>query len=234
MLCYNQNGDIMETILVIEDEFEIRRALVKNLEKEGFLVYATGYAEEGFDLLDKYAIDLILLDMMLPQMQGDVFLETLRQQNQTIPILVISALSDEQIQYKAFDHDVDDYVVKPFSMNILTYKIKAVLRRIPKETAHDDAINYDGLVLSIDNYEVRYQQTTIILTAKEFEILQLLMLNVGRVFTREEILTLVWGYDYFGDARNIDVHVKNLRKKLPIQCIATIKGVGYRLEVKSQ
>ena len=224
----------METILVIEDEFEIRRALVKNLEKEGFLVYATGYAEEGFDLLDKYAIDLILLDMMLPQMQGDVFLETLRQQNQTIPILVISALSDEQIQYKAFDHDVDDYVVKPFSMNILTYKIKAVLRRIPKETAHDDAINYDGLVLSIDNYEVRYQQTTIILTAKEFEILQLLMLNVGRVFTREEILTLVWGYDYFGDARNIDVHVKNLRKKLPIQCIATIKGVGYRLEVKSQ
>ncbi|WP_159741464.1 response regulator transcription factor [Erysipelothrix aquatica] len=224
----------METILVIEDEFEIRRSLVKNLEKEGFLVYATGYAEEGFDLLDKYAIDLILLDMMLPQMQGDVFLETLRQQNQTIPILVISALSDEQIQYKAFDHDVDDYVVKPFSMNILTYKIKAVLRRIPKETARDDAINYDGLVLSIDNYEVRYQQTTIILTAKEFEILQLLMLNVGRVFTREEILTLVWGYDYFGDARNIDVHVKNLRKKLPIQCIATIKGVGYRLEVKSQ
>ncbi|WZU00537.1 response regulator transcription factor [Erysipelothrix sp. D19-032] len=224
----------METILVIEDEFEIRRALVKNLEKEGFLVYATGYCEEGFDLLDKYAIDLILLDMMLPQMRGDVFLETLRQQNQTIPILVISALSDEQIQYKAFDHDVDDYVVKPFSMNILTYKIKAVLRRIPKETAHDDAINYDGLVLSIDNYEVRYQETTIILTTKEFEILQLLMLNVGRVFTREEILTLVWGYDYFGDARNIDVHVKNLRKKLPIQCIATIKGVGYRLEVKSQ
>ncbi|WP_159641472.1 response regulator transcription factor [Erysipelothrix anatis] len=223
----------METILVIEDEFEIRRSLVKNLEKEGFLVYATGYAEEGFDLLRKHPIDLILLDMMLPQMQGDVFLETLRQQNQTIPIIVISALSDEQIQYKAFDHDVDDYVVKPFSMNILTYKIKAVLRRIPKDTAHEDMISYAGLVLSIDNYEVRYHQTAIILTAKEFEILQLLMLNIGRVFTREEILTLVWGYDYFGDARNIDVHVKNLRKKLPIQCIATIKGVGYRLEVKS-
>lgn len=217
----------MNKILLIEDEYEIQQSIKSFLETEGYHVIATSTAEDGMMHFNSETFDLILLDMMLPKMQGETFLKYIRTQSE-VPIIVISALSDELVQFDAFENRIDDYVVKPFSMNILNYKIKAVLRRINQEPK--DVIKYGDLSLHIDNYFVTYKDKELDLTAKEFEILQLLITNQGRVYSREEILTLIWGYDYFGDARNIDVHIKNLRKKIEIDCIRTIKGVGYRID----
>lgn len=218
----------MSTILVVEDELEIQKYINYSLIDEGFNVMACDNGEEALELFNKYDFDIVLLDMTLPGIGGEEVLESIRLKSE-VPIIIISALNDELIQVNAFESKVDDYVVKPFSMPILIHKIKAILRRV--STIHNNLV-IDDLVLEVDNYIVKYKDLELDFTSKEFEILQLLMINIGKVFSREELLTIVWGYDFYGDSRNIDVHIKNIRKKLPIEIIKTIKGVSYRIENK--
>lgn len=214
-------------ILLVEDEKEIRQAMTNFLRRESYEVTAVETGEEAIEQFEKNDFHLILLDMMLPGIGGEEVLGWVRKKSD-IPILIISALNDELIQLDAFEQSVDDYVVKPFSMNILVHKIASLLRRVYEK--QEKEIQYHDLKLLINNYEVYYQDELIELTAKEFEILQTMLLNRGKVYSREELLTVIWGYDYFGDSRNIDVHIKNIRKKLPLDCIKTIKGIGYKVE----
>ena len=164
---------------------------------------------------------------MLPGIQGEEVIKKIRSNND-VPIIVISAVGDEEIQKEIFNAKIDDYVIKPFSMNILTYKLAALIRRSYGEAFKE--INYKGVRLIINNYEVYYQDKPIDLTAKEFELLQAMLLNKGKFYSREELISVIWGYDYLGDSRTIDVHVKNIRKKLFNEIISTIKGAGYRIE----
>lgn len=214
-------------ILLIEDEKEIRQAMSNFLERESYQVTAVETGEAGLAAFEAEEFHLILLDMMLPGIGGEEVLDKVRKKSD-IPILIISALTDELIQLDAFAQSVDDYVVKPFSMKILVHKIASILRRVYEKQKQE--INYRGLRLLINNYEVFYEDKGIDLTVKEFELLQTMLLSNGKVYSRDELLTVVWGYDYLGDSRNIDVHIKNIRKKLPIDCIKTIKGIGYKVE----
>lgn len=214
-------------ILLVEDEREIRRAMTNFLRREAYEVVAVETGEEALQAFAQTDFHLVLLDMMLPGIGGEEVLEWIRRKSD-VPILIISALNDELIQLDAFEQSVDDYIVKPFSMNILVHKIASLLRRVYEKQKKE--ILYGDLRLLVNNYEVYYQEQAVELTVKEFEILQTMLLNSGKVYSREELLTVVWGYDYFGDSRNIDVHIKNIRKKLPLECIKTIKGIGYKVE----
>ena len=214
-------------ILLVEDEKEIRQAMTNFLIREGYQVTPVESGESGLEAFRQQTFHLILLDMMLPGIGGEEVLHKIRQTSD-IPILIISALNDELIQLDAFEQQVDDYVVKPFSMNILVHKIASLLRRVYGEQKEE--INYLDIKLIVNNYEVFVKDEEIELTAKEFEILQTMLLNPGKVYSREELLTVVWGYDYYGDSRNIDVHIKNIRKKIPFEFIKTIKGIGYKVD----
>lgn len=216
-----------KSILLIEDTAEIRRGIKSSLEKEGYQVWACSFAEDALAALEKETFQMILLDLMLPKMNGEEFLNYLGSSN-TIPVIVISALDDEFTQINLYNKRIDDYVVKPFSTNILSLKIDAILRRAgQKET---DQIEYGELSIEVNNYRVFKQNQKIELTTREFEILQIMLLNQGKVFSREEFLDSLWGYDSFIDSRTVDVHIKNLRSKLGKDVIQTVKGIGYRIE----
>ena len=215
----------MATILVVEDEHEIRQAIKNFLVREGYTVIAASDGQEALELFASQSIDLILLDLMLPKVPGEKVLEQVRMQSD-VPIIIISALDDELIQQDAFMQKVDDYVIKPFSIQILVYKIAAILRRTQKLV--EEHIVWNTISLTVNNYEVTNNGVDVKLTAKEFEVLQVLLLNIGRVYSRQQLLTIVWGYDYYGDDRIIDVHIKNIRKKLENTLITTVKGVGKK------
>jgi len=214
-------------ILLVEDEKEIRQAMRNFLVREKYEVVAVESGEEALEAFRAEEFHLVLLDMMLPKMGGEAVLQEIRKTSQ-LPIMIISALNDELIQIDAFEQSVDDYVVKPFSMNILIHKIASLMRRTYEQQSKE--ILYGNLRLMVNNYEVYVEEEKIDLTVKEFEILQTMLQNPGKVYTREELLTVVWGYDYFGDSRNIDVHMKNIRKKIKTDYIKTIKGVGYKVD----
>ncbi|OTN88816.1 hypothetical protein A5819_001308 [Enterococcus sp. 7E2_DIV0204] len=217
------------TILLIEDTDEIRNGLDLSLRKENYNVYAFPNAEAALDSFESNHYDLILLDLMLPKMNGEEFLDRIREYQ--IPIIIISALNDEFTQINLYHRKIDDYVVKPFSVNILLLKIDALLRRIETNTQNSSKkILYKNIMIEIGNYIVEKNGEKVTLTAKEFEILQAMLLNQGKVFSRDEFLTALWGYDYYVDSRTIDVHIKNLRNKLGKNLINTLKGVGYRIE----
>lgn len=214
-------------ILLVEDEKEIRQAMTNFLRREDYHVVAVETGEEALHEFAETDFHIVLLDMMLPGIGGEEVLKWIRRKSD-VPILIISALTDELIQLDAFEQSVDDYIVKPFSMTILVHKIASLLRRVYEKQKKE--IIYHDLRLLVNNYELYYQEQAVELTVKEFEILQTMLQNSGKVYSREELLTVVWGYDYFGDSRNIDVHIKNIRKKLPFDCIKTVKGIGYKVE----
>lgn len=216
-----------KTILLVEDEKSIQQAIQNFLLREQYNVLVANNGKEAMDQFSQQKIDLILLDMMMPIMSGEEVLKEVRKKSD-VPIIIISALDDELIQQDAFIQSVDDYVIKPFSIQILMYKVAALMRRV-YGVKHEHLVWNDIEVIT-NNYEVYKNKEEVTLTAKEFELLQVLMTNIGKVYTREQLLTLVWGYDYYGDDRIIDVHIKNIRKKLDSKLIKTIKGIGYKVE----
>ncbi|MGY3779344.1 response regulator transcription factor [Isobaculum melis] len=215
-------------ILVVEDDLSIQKAICTFLVKDGYTVTAAKDGEEAISLFEQETFHLILLDMMLPKKNGEEVLQEIRQVSPQQPVLIISALDDEFIQIDAYTKRIEDYVVKPFSMNILLFKINAILNRIYDN--QNQSIVIGSVQLFVQQYEVTLNGEKIELTPKEFEILQAMFLNVGKVYSREELLTVVWGYDFLGDSRTIDVHVKNIRRKLGNDVIKTIKGIGYKVE----
>lgn len=218
----------MFKILVIEDDKDISELLKFFLEDNGYSVRIADNGIEGIEIYRHESIDLILLDILLPKVDGYMVCKTIRKESD-IPIIMITALTSEDEQIRGYDLQVDDYVTKPFSMPVLLKKVAAVLRRINGDQ-EKNILFYKDLVLDIDNYRVSIKERTIDLTKKEFEILRELLMNQNKILTRELLLGKVWKYEYFGNDRIVDNHIKNIRKKLGVDYIETIKGVGYRID----
>ena len=187
------------------------------------------YKRQGVEAMAQFRnsmFDLILLDLMLPGLSGFVVCEMIRRESNVL-ILMLTALDGEEQQLRGFQLDIDDYVTKPFSMPVLLEKIRAILRR-SGGTEEDSRLRYRDLVVDPDAREAVLDGRPLDLTAREFELLHTLLSAPGRVFTREMLLSRLWGYDFFGDERVVDSHIKNLRHKLGRDYIETVRGVGYR------
>ena len=216
----------MKRILVVEDEPDIQELLQAYLREAGYETAVAGDGAEALDLFQKQAFDLVLLDIMLPKIDGFGVCEVIRRQSQ-VPILMLTALEGEEQQLRGFGLDIDDYVTKPFSMPVLLEKIRVILRR-GGETEEENLLRYQDLVVDLDAREVTAGGHPLELTAREYELLCTFLASPGRVFTREMLLAKLWGYDFFGDERVVDSHIKNLRHKLGRDYIETVRGVGYR------
>ena len=220
----------MQKILVVEDDFDIQEILLNFLQEAGYDVTVANDGVEALSVFTDNQFDLILLDIMLPKIDGFGVCELIRKQSQ-IPIIMLTALSGEEQQIRGLDLQVDDYITKPFSMPVLVRKIAAVLRRSNHQS--DDKhcmISYQNLVLDLDSYTAVIDGNAYELTQREFEVLRELLTHQGRVLTRQNLLNKLWKYDFYGDERVVDTHIKNLRKKLGIDFIRTIRGVGYKID----
>ncbi|MBU5310452.1 response regulator transcription factor [Tissierella carlieri] len=218
----------MQKILIVEDDLDIQELLENHLCESGYEVCSAKDGIEAISLFEKNKYDLVLLDIMLPKIDGYGVCELIRQQSQ-IPIIMLTALDSEADQIKGFDLQIDDYVTKTFSMPILKRKINALLRRTSSYKIVEQYLHYNNILLDLEGYKAYVEKKDIDLTAKEFEILRELLLNQGRVFTRKNLLNILWNYDFWGDERIVDTHIKNIRKKLGTDIIETIRGVGYRV-----
>ncbi len=221
--------------MVIEDEKEIRDLVRYNLERAGFRVATAADGEEGLDAVFSSRPDALVLDLMLPGRNGLEILRELRNEPTTreLPVLILTARNAEMDKLLGFEHGADDYLAKPFSPRELVARLQALLRRSrPTKTP----VQLEVGALGIDPLarEARYAGKTLTLTPREFELLSFFAHHPGRALTREELLRKVWGYDYLGDTRTVDVHVRRLRMKLGEEnrVIETVTGVGYKLIAK--
>ena len=219
-------------ILVVDDESRMRKLVKDFLTKKGFTVIEAGDGEEAVDkFFEVKDIALIILDVMMPKMDGWQVCLEIRQYSK-VPIIMLTAKSDEKDELQGFDLGVDEYITKPFSPKILVARVEAILRR-SNVLAADDTMEAGGIELNKAAHEVLIDGKSVELSYKEFELLAYFMSNQGVALSRERILNNVWNYDYFGDARTIDTHVKKLRSKLGAkgEYIKTIWGMGYKFEV---
>lgn len=219
-------------ILVVDDESRMRKLVKDFLTKKGFTVIEAGDGEEAVDkFFEVKDIALIILDVMMPKMDGWQVCREIRQYSK-VPIIMLTAKSDEKDELQGFDLGVDEYITKPFSPKILVARVEAILRRSNVLSA-DDTMEAGGIELNKAAHEVLIDGKSVELSYKEFELLAYFMSNQGVALSRERILNNVWNYDYFGDARTIDTHVKKLRSKLGAkgEYIKTIWGMGYKFEV---
>ena len=225
----------METlkILVVDDEPRMRKLVKDFLTVKGFQVVEAGDGEEAIDIFfEQKDIALILLDVMMPKMDGWEVLKTIRKYSQ-VPILMLTARGEEQDELQGFKLGVDEYISKPFSPKILVARVEAILRR--SSPGAKDVIDVGGIHIDKTAHQVEIDGKPVDLSYKEFELMTYFAENQGIALSREKILNNVWNYDYFGDARTIDTHVKKLRSKLGAkgEYIKTIWGMGYKFEVES-
>lgn len=225
-----------DTILVVEDEYDIRELLKEFLTEAGYDVVTAEDALEALEKFKSFNYNLIILDIMLPKIDGYVLCEIIRKES-NVPIIMLTALDSEENQLKGFDLNIDDYITKPFSMKVFLKRVEAVLRREKKildDTIIPQEINYKNIKVDTDAFLVFVNGNKIDLTIKEYELLITLLKNRGKVLSRENLLSTIWGYDYYNDSRVIDTHIKNLRKKLNLDFIETIRGVGYGVDIKNK
>ena len=218
-------------ILVVDDESRMRKLVRDFLEKQNFAVLEAGDGSEALDIFfDNQDIALIILDVMMPKMDGWQVCREVRGYSE-VPIIMLTARSDERDELQGFELGVDEYISKPFSPKILVARVEAILRRTNQVT-DDETIEYGGITIDKAAHVVSIDGNPIDLSYKEFELLTYFMENKGIALSREKILNSVWNYDYFGDARTIDTHVKKLRSKLGDKgdLIKTVWGMGYKLE----
>ena len=219
-----------KTILIIEDEKAIQNIIKAFLEDAGYTTVLADDGLEGIEQFHKCSPDLVLLDLMLPKIDGFAVCELIRKES-SIPVIMLTERDDDDSQIKGFDALADDYITKPFTMPLVMRRIEAVLRRTEQgNQTENTVIHYKNISLDIDSFTVLVNGENISLTTREFEILKLLLENQGRVFTRDNLLNTIWGYDYFGDAKIVNTHIKNIRRKLGVDYIDTIRGVGYKIE----
>ena len=220
-----------QKILVVDDEARMRKLVADFLVREGYEVLEAGDGEKAMDLFYAHKdIALIILDVMMPKMDGWQVLREVRESSQ-VPVIMLTARSDEKDELRGFDLGVDEYVTKPFSPRTLVARVGAILRRTAGKE-ENDRLELSGIVLDKSAHQVTIDGQPIELSFKEFELLEYFMENNGIALSREKILNHVWNYDYYGDARTIDTHVKKLRSKLGSkgELIRTIWGMGYKLE----
>ena len=216
----------MKNILIVEDELDIQELLCAYLQEAGYQTVTAGDGVTALALFQEQPFDLVLLDIMLPKIDGFGVCELIRRQSQ-VPVLMLTALDAEEQQLRGFGLEIDDYVTKPFSMPILLEKIRAVLRR-SAGAEPDNRLRYRDLAIDPDTREAVLDGRVLDLTTREFDLLYTFLRAPGRVFTREMLLARLWGYDFYGDERVVDSHIKNLRHKLGRNYIETVRGVGYR------
>jgi len=213
-------------ILLVEDDEHICNTVKTFLSEAGYKVDTCLDGDEAYTKFYDITYQLVILDILLPGMNGHELLQEFRKINNT-PILMMTALSDEKNQIKAFDAEADDYVTKPFKIQLLLKRVEALLRR---SGALAKEVRCGKLTLLPEDFKAVYDNGELSLTLKEFEILMLLVQNRGRTLSHEIILSRVWGYAFDGDGSTVHTHIKNLRAKLPENIIKTVRGVGYRLE----
>ena len=218
-------------ILVVDDDKHTRKLLRAVLENAHYTVTTATNGEEALEALDKEHIDLVVLDIMMPKMDGWEVCKQIRKDSK-VPIIMLTAKGEERDELQGFDCGADEYISKPFSPKILVARVEAILRRANKYSAND-TIEFEGIVVDKAAHQVTVDGKPIELSYKEFELLTYFVENAGIALSREKILNNVWNYDYFGDARTIDTHVKKLRSKLGDkgEYIKTVWGMGYKLEV---
>lgn len=217
-------------VLVVDDESRMRKLVHDFLAKRGYLVVEAENGEEAVDVFfSEKNISLIILDVMMPKMDGWQVCREIRQYSQ-VPIIMLTAKSDERDELTGFELGVDEYISKPFSPKILVARVEAILRRVSAAT--EEAVEIGGIVLDKAAHSVKIDGNAVDLSVKEFELLEYFLTNKGVALSREKILNNVWNYDYFGDARTIDTHVKKLRSKMGEKgdYIKTIWGMGYKFE----
>ena len=225
-------------ILLVDDDPNIRELVNLYLQKEGFEVSMAARGDEALEKFHASTPNLILLDVMLPGMDGWQVCREIRKTS-NVPIIMLTAKDETFDKVLGLELGADDYVVKPFEMKELVARIKAVARRFQAAETPNKELTFPGLSINISQYSVTYMDKPLEMPPKELELLYFLASHPGMVFTREQLLEQVWGYDYFGDSRTVDVHVKRLREKLTEGeklgwQIKTVWGVGYKFEVKSQ
>jgi two-component system alkaline phosphatase synthesis response regulator PhoP len=225
-------------LLVVDDEINILELLFYNFQKEGYEVDTAADGENALQLYSKNKYDLIVLDRMLPGIDGCDVLRKIRETDKNIPIIMLTAKSEETDKLKGFDLGADDYVTKPFSTMELKARVRALLKRNAREETSSGELNFtmDDILIDYENYKVYIAGEKIPLTLKEFELLKLLTQNQSKVFSRESILEKIWGYEYFGETRTVDVHIRTLRKKIGDfgKYIKTVHGVGYSFDLKAE
>jgi DNA-binding response OmpR family regulator len=224
--------DVPRSVLVIEDDARIRRVLQMTLQREGLEVTGAPTGEDGLERLRERSFDVVLLDLMLPGRNGFEVCREIRRTWNT-PVIVVTARSDSQDVVDGLEAGADDYVIKPFVAKVLTARIRALARRTRGLTERR-SIAVGDLVVSPEEGTVTRGGREVELTKTEFRLLTELVVERGRVFSREELLERVWGYDYFGDSRLVDVHVRRLRKKIEEDpsrpaVVTTVRGMGYRV-----
>ncbi|WP_105614873.1 response regulator transcription factor [Vallitalea okinawensis] len=223
-----------KNILVVDDEAHIRELLRYNLENSGYVVEEAESGEDALQKIGEQTFDLVLLDVMLPGIDGLEVLRKIRQENdqRNLPVILLTAKGEEIDKVVGLELGADDYIAKPFGIYELQARIKTVFRRLEayevKEQPQEESIKINDLIINKSQYLVDKKGKSITLTHKEFELLYLLARHPGRVFNREFLLETIWGYEYIGESRTIDVHIRNIRKKLEGDYIATIRGVGYK------
>ncbi len=220
-------------ILIVDDESRMRKLLRDFLVRKSFTVLEAGDGEEALEVFYREKdLSLIILDVMMPKLSGFEVLKEIRETSK-IPVIMVTAKGDESDELQGFDLGVDEYIAKPFSPKILVARVEAILRRTSPEGEEDKVLTAGDITLDRLAHQVTIDGRSIDLSYKEFELLAYFMENNGIALSREKILTSVWNYDYFGDARTIDTHVKKLRSKLGPQgdYIKTIWGMGYKFEV---
>ncbi|MEW9670725.1 winged helix-turn-helix domain-containing protein [Ammoniphilus sp. 3BR4] len=231
----------MEKILVIEDELSISTLLKFNLEKAGYSVITSHDGIEGLELARTEFPDLILLDLMLPGMDGMEVCKSLRMEKNTTPILMLTAKDEELDKILGLELGADDYMTKPFSPREVVARVRAILRRTKQaavpaaEQQEEQVVSLGPLEIYPEKYEATLNNQKLELTPKEFELLLYLAKNQGRVMTRDQLLNAVWNYDYVGDSRIVDVHISHLREKIEEDTkqpkhIKTVRGLGYKFE----
>ena len=219
-------------ILIVDDESRMRKLVKDFLEREGFRVLEAGDGQEAIEIFyENKDIALVILDVMMPRMDGWQTCREIRKDSK-VPIIMLTARSDERDELKGFELGVDEYISKPFSPKILVARVSAILRRT-NTIGSDSSLNMQGIEVDKDAHIVKIDGNVVDLSYKEFELLVYFMENKGIALSREKILNNVWNYDYFGDARTIDTHVKKLRSKMGEKgdFIKTIWGIGYKFEV---
>ena len=217
-------------ILVVEDDNQIQELIVEFLSSQDYIVDTANDGVEGYEKFKSGEYDLVILDVMMPRLDGHSLCKMIRNIDKEVSIIFLTALGDEENEIKGFDLNADDYISKPFSSNILIKRVEAVLRRKNKEKSEDEVLKFEGLKLDLQTFKSYIDEEEIELTLKEFNILKLMISSYPTVVSRENLIEKIWGYDYFGDTRVIDAHMKNIRKKIKKDYIKTIKGVGYVLE----
>lgn len=217
----------MINVLVVEDEKSLSEIMYEVLVDSGYQVELACNGIEGYEKFSQKNFDLIISDIMMPNMDGWEMIKLIRKKNNDIPIIVLSALSEESDEIKGFDLGVNDYIAKPFSFKIFQKRIESILKL--KNLTSTEIIKGE-LRINHNSREIHFKDLLVDLTLKEYELLIYLVENEEKVLSREQMLQHVWGYTYEADLRNIDTHIKNIRRKLPDIKIKTVTGIGYRFD----